>query len=199
MAHNLERYEVKKLKIIILLMFKKVTTLIEKFLLNKNTAQSRNVVIILNVIKDYYPGTKETAEIIIAALDKCFPEKVDKEQKSVNADIRLMAISYKNNLKSKLSGIPSIDLKNLRTEIEKLNKNNPKESNTKVAEKKKGGKGEDADDATTKVTAKRDGTEKKGRQGNSGMIDFKLMIDTHGEAKKDEPKGNKDRGGKGGN
>jgi hypothetical protein len=110
-----------------------------------------------------------------------------------------MAISYKNNLKSKLSGIPSIDLKNLRTEIEKLNKNNPKESNTKVAEKKKGGKAEDADDATTKVTAKRDATEKKGRQGNSGMIVFKLMIDTHGDAKKDEPKGNKDRGGKGGN
>ena len=66
-SDQIERYEIKKFKLIILLMFKKVTTVIDKFLSTKNTVQARNVVIILDIIKNYYPGAKEYAEIIISA------------------------------------------------------------------------------------------------------------------------------------
>ena len=126
---QIEKYDIKKYKLIILLMFKKVTNAIEKFQLSKNTAQSRNVLIIQNIIKKYYPGAKEYAESIIKALNQCFPDT--KENKTQHSDILVMATAYKNDLLLKLNTIPSNDQHNLRFEIDKQTKDKPKDGSAR--------------------------------------------------------------------
>ena len=69
-----------------------------------------------------------------------------------------MANSYKNSLIAKLPTIPSNDLKNLRSEIERLSKEKPKDQNKGIKDKKL--KKGDPEDLANEAGGKRDHNDK---------------------------------------
>lgn len=71
-----------------------------------NFIESRNIVIIVNHLREVYPSTKEMAETVLLMFEKKF-----KDDTAIKDSIDTQIKSYKATLKMKIETLPSIDLK----------------------------------------------------------------------------------------
>jgi hypothetical protein len=96
-----------KIKLVMLVMFKKLAEMLDNFIRDSTYMQVRNIIVVLNRILPVYPNTREFANIIFDSLKKRIPEKEKNEKKS---SLDVLAQSYKTSLSSKRSALPDIDI-----------------------------------------------------------------------------------------
>lgn len=96
-----------KIKLVMLVMFKKLAEMLDNFIRDSTYMQVRNIIVVLNRILPVFPNTREFANIIFDSLKKRIPEKEKNEKKS---SLDVLAQSYKTSLSSKRSALPDIDI-----------------------------------------------------------------------------------------
>jgi hypothetical protein len=96
-----------KIKLVMLVMFKKLAEMLDNFIRDSTYMQVRNIIVVLNRILPVYPNTREFANIIFESIKKRIPEKEKNEKKS---SLDVLAQSYKTSLSSKKLALPDIDI-----------------------------------------------------------------------------------------